>query len=133
MNARLRVPAVFVAFLGLAVSLQPARADDCTIASKFAVIVDALPDEVGQCITNERISPASLDIEQVTTGGLLVQRSLDGSVAFTNGVQTWVAGPSGVEARGPEERFDWETEAAPSTAGTVAEGAPASAQVSAAA
>ena len=133
MNARLLVPALFVAFLGVAVSLQPARADDCTIAPKFAVIVDALPDEVGQCITNERISPASLDIEQVTTGGLLVQRSLDGSVAFTNGVQTWVAGPSGVEARGPEERFDWETGAAPSTAGTVAEAAQANAEVSAAA
>ena len=131
MNARLLVPVLLVAFLGVAVSLQTARADDCTIAPKFAVIVDALPDEVGQCITNERISPASLDIEQVTTGGLLVQRSLDGSVAFTNGVQTWVAGPSGVEARGPEERFDWETGAAPSTAGTVAEAAQASAEVSA--
>jgi hypothetical protein len=53
---------------------------------------------VGDCFGDAHTDWVSGDLVQVTTGGLLVQRAADGSTAFTDGQQTWVLAPSGLEA-----------------------------------
>ena len=45
---------------------------------------------------------------QLTTKGLLVWRKSDNFTAFTNGSQTWVNGPLGLQQRADNQRFRWE-------------------------
>jgi hypothetical protein len=72
---------------------------------------DLIPDAVGDCTTDE-IHAANGDGLQFTTGGLLVWRKADNWTAFTNGYQTWLNGPNGLQQRLNTERFSWEADAA---------------------
>ena len=99
----------------------------CRFTLLFRDFRAAMPDVVGECTENERLAPNG-DVEQRTTNGMLVQRRSDGYIAFTDGQQTWVRGPNGLEERPNGQRLPWEGLAPPSpTAGSpVATGAVAS-------
>ena len=96
-----------------------ASADDgCQFILGFRALHDAIPDRVGDCLTNQSYDPASGNAIQRTTawhgkGGLLVWRKADNWTAFTDGSTTWVNGPNGIERRGNSERFAWEGDYGP--------------------
>ena len=82
---------------------------DCTFSPYFSVLSDQIPDVVGQCLEDRHVNPSSGDVEQRTTGGLLVWRKADYRIAFTDGPTTWIHGPEGLVRRpvaGP--LFSWE-------------------------
>ncbi|NDB19111.1 MAG: serine protease, partial [Actinobacteria bacterium] len=56
----------------------------------------------------EALNGETGDIEQPVDGGVLVLRSADNTPVFTDGWQTWVAGPNGIETRLNSERLAWE-------------------------
>lgn len=76
---------------------QPTRVANCQLLPVFAPMLDAVT-VVGDCLEDAYVQPSNGDLLQPTTGGLLVQRADDGSVAFTDGAQTWVLGSDGVIA-----------------------------------
>ncbi|TME95291.1 MAG: CBS domain-containing protein [Chloroflexi bacterium] len=81
---------------------QPAT---CSFMLGFAALYTAIPNIVGECITDESHNPENGDALQSTTNGLLVWRKADNLTAFTNGTQSWVDGPFGVETRLDAQRF----------------------------
>jgi plastocyanin len=68
------------------------------------------PQIVGQCLEDQRFA-ANGNAEQRTTGGLLVWRKADNWTAFTNGHETWLNGPMGLQRRLNTTRFTWEGDA----------------------
>jgi hypothetical protein len=64
---------------------------------------------VGDCLEHSRATAGG--VEQRTTNGLLVWDKTLNVVAFTDGHQTWVSGPNGIETRPNTERLAWEEEA----------------------
>jgi hypothetical protein len=85
----------------------------CTFQLGFRALHDAIPQIVGDCRGDEVHDSASGDAVQATSGGLLVWRKADNWTAFTDGVTTWIDGPSGLVSR-PNEGppFPWEAAAA---------------------
>jgi hypothetical protein len=76
----------------------------------FKALADQAPEVVGEPIEAEHWG-ANGDSLQQTTTGLMAWRKADNWTAFTNGARTWINGPSGVQDRGNDERFDWEGDA----------------------
>lgn len=90
---------------------SPIQAADCQFPHAFMVLRDLIgPDVVGVCLDDQEFA-SNGDAEQRTTNGLLVWRRVDNWVAFTDGHQTWVSGPFGLEVRLNNERFPWESTA----------------------
>lgn len=87
---------------------MPARAASCQFVLGFAALHDLIPDVVGACVSDEQHNPDNGDALQETTNGLLVWRKADNWTAFTNGYQTWINGPLGLQQRLNEQRFWWE-------------------------
>ncbi|MCX5985134.1 MAG: trypsin-like peptidase domain-containing protein [Chloroflexi bacterium] len=83
-------------------------AAQCEIWPRFLVLAEALPDLIGNCVASEALNGETGDIEQPVDGGVLVLRSADNTPTFTDGWQTWVAGPNGIETRLNSERLAWE-------------------------
>jgi hypothetical protein len=83
---------------------QPA----CHFALGFAQLHDLIADLVGECVDDETHAPTTGDALQRTTNGLLVWRKADNWTAFTDGSQSWVNGPLGLQQRSNDERFWWE-------------------------
>ncbi len=86
----------------------------------FRTIHDQIPTIVGNCLENEHHDGVTGDGLQATTawhqrGGLLVWRKRDNHTAFTDGYQTWVNGPYGLQKRLNTQRFCWEPDADPKT------------------
>jgi predicted Rdx family selenoprotein len=95
--------------LGASASAQASQcARACIFVLGFAQLHDELPDVVGDCTEDMHFDPATGDALQSTTDGLLVWRKTDRLAAFTNGEQTWLAGPFGIQNRVDSERFAWE-------------------------
>lgn len=69
-------------------------------------------DRVGECREDEQHDGDNGDGRQRTTGGEMVWRRASNTMAFTNGYETWVAGPEGLQRRLNAERFAWEPDAA---------------------
>ena len=63
---------------------------------------------MGTCVASP-VTATNGDTVQPTSAGLVVVRVSDGRVAFTDGVRTWIDGPSGVQRRMNGDRFSWET------------------------
>jgi hypothetical protein len=80
----------------------------CAFVLGFKALHDLMPARVGVCRDNERYDPTSGDAVQHTSGGLLVWRKADNGTAFTDGSQTWVLGPLGLQQRPNGRRFRWE-------------------------
>ena len=92
---------------------MPVRATaQCEFILGFAALKAAIdqvagPEKVGACLENEHVV-ANGNVEQHTTGGLLVWRQADNWTAFTDGYRTWINGPYGLQVRLNTERFFWE-------------------------
>ncbi|TAK37063.1 MAG: LppP/LprE family lipoprotein [Chloroflexota bacterium] len=114
------VIAVLLAMMFLPVASGPptVAAAQCEFVLGFKALHDTIPNIVGNCLENEHFNPQNGDALQLTTGtrtdggvgGLLVWRSLDNITAFTNGSQTWLLGPFGLETRPNTVLFPWEQE-----------------------
>ena len=95
----------------------------------FKALADMIPNIVGQPLENEHFDPVSGDALQRTTRGLLVWRKADNWSAFTDGTNTWINGPYGLQERPNSQRFSWEAQGAQSSSvpspasGTVSLGA----------
>ena len=119
---------VILAFLLASLLPGPATAAvaaDCQFELGFAALRAAIPDRVGECLGDVDYDDLG-DARQATTawhgqGGLLYWRQADNWTGFTDGYQTWVVGPRGVEQRLNTERFTgnrtgcWRHCATPST------------------
>jgi len=116
-SARRTLTLVAVVTFLLASALQspaPAEAAGCQFTLGFATLHRLIPMIVGNCLTDEIHNPTNGDGLQMTTDGLLVWRKADNFTAFTNGIQTWVNGPFGLQVRSNNARFPWESDIAPS-------------------
>jgi len=106
---RLILVVAFVASASLGgLPVSSARAENCQFVLGFATLHGLIPGIVGQCLENEHHNPANGDGLQQTTNGLLVWRKADNFTAFTNGSQSWVNGPFGIQTRLNSQRFFWE-------------------------
>ena len=86
----------------------PTPAAPCSFVLGFKALHDLLPARIGVCRDNERYDPTSGEAIQHTSGGLLVWRKADNGTAFSDGSQTWVLGPLGLQRRPNGRRFRWE-------------------------
>jgi hypothetical protein len=91
----------------LAPSASLAGQEGCILNPAFQQLRDQLPDIVGECLAPEALNPATGNVAQPTTGGLLVRRPVDGLTGFTDGRTLWPLGPDGLASRvgepGPDE------------------------------
>ena len=91
---------------------QPACEFTLGFATLRGLIVAQSGDIVGQCLENEWHNAFNGDGLQRTTGGLMAWRKADNWTAFTNGAQTWLNGPCGLQSRPNPEIggyvFAWE-------------------------
>ena len=117
----MRTTALLIALLAMlmtsstaaASETQAAQAVSCQFVLGFKTLADLLSTPlVGNCKENEHHNAANGDGLQQTSGGLLVWRKADNWTAFTDGYQTWINGPYGLQDRLNTELFPWE---APST------------------
>jgi hypothetical protein len=98
----------FVLALALVVQYHATTAQTCTFVLGFAALHDRIPDLVGICTRNVEYDAVTGDGVQTTSTGLLVWRKTDNLTAFTNGSETWLDGPLGVQMRLNSQRFSWE-------------------------
>jgi hypothetical protein len=68
---------------------------------------------VGDCLEDEHVNPENGDVEQRTTGGLLILRETDGVARFTDGVTNWVNEPDGLQTQAVPSSGDTGTAASP--------------------
>ena len=97
-----------VVVLAVSGSIPTGLAAQCEIRPRFRVLAEALPELIGNCVAPEALNGETGDIEQPVDGGVLVLRSADNTPVFTDGWQSWVAGPNGIETRLNSERLAWE-------------------------
>jgi hypothetical protein len=95
-----------------------AQAADCQFVLGFKTLHDMIPDIVGSCLVDEHHNPTNGDGLQETTawhgkGGLLVWRKADNWTAFTDGANTWINGPYGLQKRANTECLSWEQDCKP--------------------
>jgi hypothetical protein len=103
--------AIFITLIFGAVYLggTPAQAQEgCQYTLGFQNLHDAIPDVIGDCAGDLNYDPTTGDALQMTQNGMLVWRKFDNFTAFTNGFQTWIMGPFGLETRLNTELFPWE-------------------------
>ncbi len=96
-----------MAFGVLVATPPPAHAQSCTFVLGFATLHSMIPTITGNCVNNESHT-ANSDGLQNTVNGLMVWRKADNFTAFTNGSQTWINGPFGLQTRPNNDRFAWE-------------------------
>ena len=124
----MRRAVALVALAGLLAAVPPTEAAPaaapCELTLGFKTLGEMVP-EVGQCLEDAHVEPATGNTLQRTTGGLLVWRPVGNWTGFTDGARTWVNGPFGLQQRSANERFDWEDALAPApAAGAAAGGCP---------
>lgn len=95
----------------LAAPMAPvAAAPACSFGDGFAALRAQIGAEVvGECLEDAHATPDG-NVEQTTTGGLLVWEKATNLTRFTDGAQTWVSGPNGVETRPNDQMLPWERE-----------------------
>ncbi len=81
---------------------------DCEFVLGFASVQAMAPDTIGDCLDNEQHDPSDGITRQSTAGGVLLWDKATNWTAFTDGYQTWVNGPQGLQERLSIERFEWE-------------------------
>ncbi len=106
-----RLAAAIVLTLALTMQHQSAAAQTCALVLGFAALRDRIPEIVGLCTANVEYDAVTGDGVQTTSNGVLVWRKSDNLAAFTNGSETWVDGPFGLQRRLNSQRFSWEPNA----------------------
>jgi hypothetical protein len=99
---------LFALLLASVVTPAAAQPVSFTFILGFAALHSAIPGIVGDCAASETHNPINGDGLQSTTNGLLVRRKADNLTAFTNGSQTWIDGPFGIQIRLDGQRFSYE-------------------------
>ena len=84
-----------------------ALAGACQYILGFQTLHGLAAAAVGACVDNQAFA-ANGDAQQTTTHGLMAWRKADNWTAFTNGYQTWVNGPAGLQERLNTQRFSFE-------------------------
>jgi len=115
-RSRFLLPTLVLALLSFLFAFATptsAATASCQFAFGFKTMHDRIPAIVGNCVTDESYA-ANGDGLQKTANGLLVWRKADNHTAFTNGFNTWVLGPNGLQERLNNARFAWEPDVAPS-------------------
>ncbi|HYN88412.1 MAG TPA: hypothetical protein VER55_07770 [Ardenticatenaceae bacterium] len=97
---------------GSLASAQGTTTPSCQFVFGFAALADAVAraegaERVGQCLENEIHTPNG-DGFQRTTRGLLIWRKATNWTGFTDGQNTLLNGPAGLEQRPNSERLPWE-------------------------
>lgn len=108
-----RLVALVIAGLLVLSSAPAAAAAQCDFVLGFAAIKTLITlsegaDRVGACLENERFNPATGEATQRTESGLLTWRKADNWTAFSDGQQTWVNGPYGLQSRPDGGLLAWE-------------------------
>jgi hypothetical protein len=103
------VPVLFLFLFFIFPSVVAAQQSACGFVLGFESLHDLVPERVGECVANETHNPQNGDGLQQTTGGLLVWRKVDNWTAFTDGSQSWVNGPLGLQQRPNDTRLFWES------------------------
>jgi hypothetical protein len=80
----------------------------CQYKLGFADLQSQIPAIVGDCLTDESHNVLNGDGLQNSAGGLMVWRKADNWTAFTDGTNTWINGPDGVQQRLNTQRYSWE-------------------------
>ncbi|HEY1295731.1 MAG TPA: zinc ABC transporter substrate-binding protein [Chloroflexota bacterium] len=97
-----------IAALTLLIGCAPGTRN-CRFTGQFEKLASQIPEVVGGCQGAPVVVVEMGATVQPTSTGQLVQRSVDGTVSFSDGSRTYVLDPSGqVQARGLRERFAWE-------------------------
>src|SRR3712207_652766 len=101
--------------VALAMFSVPIEANGQTTGSQFSAGFADLrnqvgPDIVGDCLDNEQRDLVAGTVRQHTTGGELAWNEVSGATSFTNGHETWLIGPHGLQRRLSAERFSWESD-----------------------
>ena len=104
---RCTIAGLVMAFSVLIAVPPSAFAHNCTFVLGFATLHTMIPTITGNCVNNEAHA-ANGDGLQSTVNGLMVWRKADNFTAFTNGSQTWINGPFGLQTRPNNQRFAWE-------------------------
>ena len=89
----------------------PSRPAHCHYVLGFATLDAAISSVAGPCLDDQHFS-GNGDAIQHSANGEFVWRKATNSTAFTNGSQTWVNGPCGVQQRPNRQVFGWEMQAA---------------------
>jgi len=84
------------------------QAADCQFPLGHAFL-DSRFLQVDQCIHDEARTPDHDNTLHPAIDGLVVRQSADNGTAWTNGTQTWINGPNGVEQPRTNRGFSWET------------------------
>ncbi|MHB8621674.1 MAG: hypothetical protein ACYDAG_19275, partial [Chloroflexota bacterium] len=105
------------AFAPVGVSL--ASASGCSFSDGFAALDATIPTTVGGCLGGPSIDSNGNTVQQ-TTAGMMAYNPKDNVPAFTNGSETWVLGPQGLQTRPNDQRFAYETPEAHVAAAPVA-------------
>ncbi|MBI2953235.1 MAG: ABC transporter substrate-binding protein [Chloroflexi bacterium] len=115
-SKRVLTTALLAALLILAPTTRAASAvaaEECRIELGFATLRDLISqaegmDVVGNCLENVHYTALG-DGLQRAVGGLLVWRKASNWTGFSDGHQTWISGPFGLEKRLNSDRLPWET------------------------
>jgi len=115
--AALAAVAALAALGALLISAAPpaapaaAQGTGCRFVLGFEALRSLIgPGVAGDCLEDQRFA-ANGDAQQQTTGGLMVWRKADNWTVFTDGNQTWLNGPQGLQRRLNNQRFAWEGDA----------------------
>jgi hypothetical protein len=81
----------------------------CSFSPGFQALHDLIPDQVGDCVETEQLNPATGNIEQHTTLGLLIWQQNANLTEFIGSATTWLMGPDGLVSRPNDgSPFAWE-------------------------
>lgn len=86
---------------------QTATPGNCQFQFGFATVASLIPNVVGSCVSDQRVSNPQGDTMQETTNGLLTWCKATNIVEFTNGQRTWVYSPYGLLLRDGTTSYDW--------------------------
>jgi len=81
----------------------------CSFSTGFASIAQAIPDQVGGCLS-QPVALGTGDVVQQTTEGQMVWYKSNSISEFTNAGlgTTWVLGPFGLQSRPSNQTFSYE-------------------------
>ena len=106
---RLLPPLVAIAAAALTLGGVALAQENSQFKLGFKTLADTIPNVVGVPLENEHYASNGDSLQQTSTG-LMVWRKADNWTAFTDGSESWVNGPNGLQERSNDQRFPWEAQ-----------------------